>query len=624
MSAKFAPISWTPFKKKYDLILWGFNAIYLIGFFLLNTYLHPNLNTNTIIIRGLGTLAILLLHFILWMGPASRFNNKLLPLLYNRRHLGVSMFLVAAGHGILSLLWFHGGGNTDIFTSLFTSNLHYNSLIYFPFQTLGFIALLIFAIMALTSHDIWLALFSPKFWKALHMLVYFAYALVIMHVALGLLQYETHPILVGFLYLGVFITLALHIFAAIHEKRNLKQNQGEWIRVCGINDLKENKAITVDLGDEKAAVFLTEGKISAVHSVCKHQMGPLGEGQIINGCITCPWHGFQYRPEDGCSPPPFEEKLATYHLRFIEDQIEINTKALPEGTRIEPLTIEKQVTLTKDDFFIGWDKKRMVLSAPALRWSSVFMIIAVVFGTAFSVLQKNITPYQINYQTTKSLKGYLTNNPFPNLIIEEGRTANGSPAYRSILLVDALKKGAEPRIASFLKNNPQSYVQINGYSSTLSIKCGDNNNDCIPTCEQCIYGTKLMPLMEIGSGIMGIKELPIPTIIKQDMASFQPKGNDEKSILGEIIDPKCYFGAMNPGNGKVHLSCAVRCIEGGIPPMIRYIEDNKEKFAILFNTNGKTANTEVINFIGLPIKIKGRTSQYLNWEIITIEQIDRN
>jgi DMSO/TMAO reductase YedYZ heme-binding membrane subunit len=147
MSAKFVPISWTPFKKKYDLILWGFNAIYLIGFFLLNTYLHPNLNTNTIIIRGLGTLAILLLHFILWIGPASRFNNKLLPLLYNRRHLGVSMFLVAAGHGILSLLWFHGGGNTDIFTSLFTSNLHYNSLIYFPFQTLGFIALLIFAIM---------------------------------------------------------------------------------------------------------------------------------------------------------------------------------------------------------------------------------------------------------------------------------------------------------------------------------------------------------------------------------------------------------------------------------------------------------------------------------------------
>jgi hypothetical protein len=81
---------------------------------------------------------------------------------------------------------------------------------------------------------------------------------------------------------------------------------------------------------------------------------------------------------------------------------------------------------------------------------------------------------------------------------------------------------------------------------------------------------------------------------------------------------------MNPGNGKVHLSCAVRCIEGGIPPMIRYIEDNKEKFAILFNTNGKPANTEVINFIGLSVKIKSRTSQYLNWEIITIQQLDKN
>mgnify|MGYP003753304843 CR=1 FL=1 len=48
-----------------------------------------------------------------------------------------------------------------------------------------------------------------------------------------------------------------------------------------------------------------------MHNVCKHQMGPLGEGKIIDGCITCPWHGYQYLPANGQSPPPFTEMVKT-------------------------------------------------------------------------------------------------------------------------------------------------------------------------------------------------------------------------------------------------------------------------------------------------------------------------
>ncbi len=35
-------------------------------------------------------------------------------------------------------------------------------------------------------------------------------------------------------------------------------------------------------------------KFPPISNVCQHQNGPLGEGEIIDGCITCPWHGFQY------------------------------------------------------------------------------------------------------------------------------------------------------------------------------------------------------------------------------------------------------------------------------------------------------------------------------------------
>jgi nitrite reductase/ring-hydroxylating ferredoxin subunit len=82
-----------------------------------------------------------------------------------------------------------------------------------------------------------------------------------------------------------------------------------------------------------------EGRLSAVTNLCAHQNGPLGEGRVVDGCITCPWHGFQYRLEDGCAPPPFTEKLATYRLRLAGDTVLLDPRPNPPGTRVEPLAV---------------------------------------------------------------------------------------------------------------------------------------------------------------------------------------------------------------------------------------------------------------------------------------------
>src|SRR5690606_3083584 len=42
----------------------------------------------------------------------------------------------------------------------------------------------------------------------------------------------------------------------------------------------------------------------------------------------------------------------------------------------------------------------------------------------------------------------------------------------------------------------------------------------------------------------------------------------EVRLVGEIVDSKCFLGVMNPGNLKTHKSCAIRCISGGIPPVL--------------------------------------------------------
>ncbi len=93
------------------------------------------------------------------------------------------------------------------------------------------------------------------------------------------------------------------------------------------------------MNNERVAIFKYENKLSAVHNVCKHQGGPLGEGKIIDGCITCPWHGYQYLPHNGQSPPPFTEKVATFQVKLLRTSVYINPNAYAEGTEIQPIQI---------------------------------------------------------------------------------------------------------------------------------------------------------------------------------------------------------------------------------------------------------------------------------------------
>jgi DMSO/TMAO reductase YedYZ heme-binding membrane subunit len=225
MSASYQAILWNRQKKIYDRLLAGFILLYVITFVGGNLIMNPEITQETLIIRTFGTLAFLLLHVILMIGPLARLNAVFLPLLYNRRHLGVTMFCMASIHGIFSIIQFHSLGNINPILSVFVSNTHYASLTKFPFQTLGFFALIIFFFMAITSHDFWLHNLSPKIWKTLHMMVYIAYTLIILHVLLGIIQFETSPVLASLLGIGVTLIIILHVAASNKEYRADKRYQ---------------------------------------------------------------------------------------------------------------------------------------------------------------------------------------------------------------------------------------------------------------------------------------------------------------------------------------------------------------------------------------------------------------
>ncbi|MFG0314882.1 MAG: Rieske (2Fe-2S) protein, partial [Phycisphaerales bacterium] len=120
-----------------------------------------------------------------------------------------------------------------------------------------------------------------------------------------------------------------------------QNDQAGWVDVCSVDDIQPDRAKIVQIEDhERIAVFRHNDSLSAITNVCAHQGGPLGEGKIIDGCVTCPWHGYQYKPACGQSPPPYTEKIATYDIRVEGRRVLINPKPNAAGTHTEPATFE--------------------------------------------------------------------------------------------------------------------------------------------------------------------------------------------------------------------------------------------------------------------------------------------
>jgi len=309
MSAQYQTVVWNPQKKTYDAVIAGGVFLYLALFIGVGALVHTNATAETLLIRGFGTAAFLLLHVILCIGPLARLDARFLPLLYNRRHLGVTMFTVALVHGVFSIVQFHALGDVNPLVSVLVSPA--------GFQQLGLAALMILFLMAATSHDFWLKNLSAPAWKRLHMMVYVAYALLVAHVAFGALQSERNPLLVALLAAGIAVVVSLHLLAARKEQGI----DAKFVEACDVERIPENRAVMMNLGDERIAVFKHNGKVSAISNVCAHQNGPLGEGRIIDGCVTCPWHGYQYLPDTGASPPPFKEKVAVYPVKVMDGKV---------------------------------------------------------------------------------------------------------------------------------------------------------------------------------------------------------------------------------------------------------------------------------------------------------------
>lgn len=327
-------VQWNRHKRVYDRVIAGFVVVFLSVFLAIGIARHrpPNdISLPILLMRGLGACALTMLHAALAIGPLARLDRRFAPLLYNRRHLGVATFLVALGHAVVALGFYGGFGVASPLGAVLIHPVRDGAV---PFELLGFGGLLILFVLAATSHDYWLRALGPSVWKSIHMLVYAAYGLLVAHAAWGTLRSEGSAAGFALLAFGAAALGALHLGAGVAELRRdraVRSPDAEdgWIDAGERERIPDGGARAMDLPcGARLALFRQGGSVFAVEDRCPHQGGPLSEGRIVDGCITCPWHGYQFDPATGRAPPPYTDAVATREVRVERGRVLVRVEGV--------------------------------------------------------------------------------------------------------------------------------------------------------------------------------------------------------------------------------------------------------------------------------------------------------
>jgi hypothetical protein len=254
----------------------------------------------------------------------------------------------------------------------------------------------------------------------------------------------------------------------------------------------------------------------------------------------------------------------------------------------------------KAGFYIGWQPE----APPAFSRHIKKTIIAL--ATLFSIISITLAIFQKKFGTASfefgkltEIKGIYFNTPVPNIKVIEGKDIFGNLNYLTVPLVGYGKHGAYGIISDIEK---KKNILLHGKQVTMKGTLLYNDGKT---------------LMQVDAN-----DEPILTIGAQTDASLFPvrKELGIQTIKGEIIDPKCYFGVMKPGEGKPHKDCAIRCILGGIPPVFHVMNEKGESnYYLIVGPKGEKMNEVVKNHVAEPVTIRARVVQSDDWIVIHVE-----
>lgn len=250
-----------------------------------------------------------------------------------------------------------------------------------------------------------------------------------------------------------------------------------------------------------------------------------------------------------------------------------------------------------NEFYIGWQDKAPGPYASHIKKCLFFLgLVVACLGMALALTQKKFSTANFEFGKLTEVRGIYFKDPVPILKAINGKDIRGNISYISIPLVGFGKFGADGVMAELEEREGTSLdrreivlkgtLLYNDGKLLMQVDCNDK------------------PLIKAGPPASN-SLLPSQTSLGM------------MTIKGEIVDPKCYFGVMKPGQGKPHKDCAIRCISGGIPPVLRTVSGNGAvTYYLIVGESGEKMNAAVKDFVAEPVSLQARVVKYDDWIIL--------
>jgi hypothetical protein len=181
-----------------------------------------------------------------------------------------------------------------------------------------------------------------------------------------------------------------------------------------------------------------------------------------------------------------------------------------------------------DEFYVGYLPAPPDLGRRLRRLALAVLFLAPPAGILVAMAHTPSAGGTFEYGHPMTVRGELEWRPLPALRVREGQ------AVRHVALVAQGKHGVE------------GWEAMDGHPVAVSVTRIHRDRD---------------EMFEVASPpTLDTLAAALPSAVVEALGAV--------TFRGEIVDGKCDLGVMNPGNGTLHRGCAVRCLSGGVPPML--------------------------------------------------------
>ena len=104
----------------------------------------------------------------------------------------------------------------------------------------------------------------------------------------------------------------------------------EFKTVCRLGDLPEGQGKTVSVEGKLVAVFNCGGEAKAIDDACPHMGVSLADGHVEDGIVTCPWHAWRFRLDDGAWADNPRIRIGSYPARIEDGDVQVQVPSQEE------------------------------------------------------------------------------------------------------------------------------------------------------------------------------------------------------------------------------------------------------------------------------------------------------